>query len=865
MMRTVEFKRTNHFLKKKAIVSYVIAAILLVLGLVAFYYRRTDSSILMQIYGENDPVEYKEFTLPNGMRVVLAKNQDTTHSAACLSVWAGFWSDPKEHAGMAHFLEHMVLRGSEKYPEPYYFQKYIVKNGGGTNAMTSAYITTYYFTIPSSKFEQGLDMFSEFLKHPIFDAGSIERELEAIYSEVDMRKSTDFIRSIYTLDSLIKDNIPELTSNAGSKESLSNVKREQLISFWKYYYRPERMCLTIYTPEDFETMKSYAEKYFSDVKAHENAPWVFEGEPPAVPSFPINGPSEKSYDTVFQEALSDKVVIQRPFDKNSEVHTLTVTLPLPATMYNFKEQIPQFLHAMMNMGGEKNIYNILEKKELINSHSIQQAENPKLSPVNLIFTLPNPSMESISSILNLIGEQLEMIEKNVSESLYNYYKEERKTAIQYLTMPSAVDISLIASSMRFYVPLKYAFTHNYIWDKYNSSKFQEFLKIAQDKSRWAVILYTNSLFTKETPQKEPILGVEYLVKERASKTDESIDAVSSMLTWNEPQNKEPIEFEAAYMDKKSLEFGTPVKNIFIPEDTTTEEHTVLEHIAPGYKGYYISKKTKKLINVLGHMTIDTPQIFDSIESYVGVLGHLFAFIPSFYNKYQEEFIRANTSIYVFISVNGQITITFSCDPFNACDLLTKFFTEYQISPAYLGSSISRKAQEYLQMSKSGHLYKAHPIYAIIKSKNIPFFDIDECLVVAKRIKAEDVTPVSEGEIKLYLFGNTCKEEFEELNEVITRFITPKEGTLKTKKPYLKKVNMGTSDPENQVIALVHHVDIPSAYKSYIVASLLGIIKNGDFCEKLRGQECAGYALGMHRIQIAKENSVILFVQTTKSS
>ncbi|KAI5170956.1 insulysin, partial [Nematocida sp. LUAm3] len=265
MMRTVEFKRTNHFLKKKAIVSYVIAAILLVLGLVAFYYRRTDSSILMQIYGENDPVEYKEFTLPNGMRVVLAKNQDTTHSAACLSVWAGFWSDPKEHAGMAHFLEHMVLRGSEKYPEPYYFQKYIVKNGGGTNAMTSAYITTYYFTIPSSKFEQGLDMFSEFLKHPIFDAGSIERELEAIYSEVDMRKSTDFIRSIYTLDSLIKDNIPELTSNAGSKESLSNVKREQLISFWKYYYRPERMCLTIYTPEDFETMKSYAEKYFSDV------------------------------------------------------------------------------------------------------------------------------------------------------------------------------------------------------------------------------------------------------------------------------------------------------------------------------------------------------------------------------------------------------------------------------------------------------------------------------------------------------------------------------------------------------------------------------------------------------------------------
>ncbi|KAI5175861.1 hypothetical protein NEFER02_1730, partial [Nematocida sp. LUAm2] len=397
------------------------------------------------------------------------------------------------------------------------------------------------------------------------------------------------------------------------------------------------------------------------------------------------------------------------------------------------------------------------------------------------------------------------------------------------------------------------------------SKFQEFLKIAQDKSRWAVILYTNSLFTKETPQKEPILGVEYLVKERSSKTDESIDAVSSMLTWNEPQNKEPIEFEAAYMDKKSLEFGTPVKNIFIPEDTTTEEHTVLEHIAPGHKGYYISKKTKKLINVLGHITIDAPQVLSSIESYVGAVGHVLAFVPEISKRYKEEFIRSNVQIYFSVDLYAKITITFSCDPFNTCDLLTKFFTEYQRSPAYLGNSISQKAQEYFQMRRSEHLLGSHPTYAIIKSKNTPFFDIDECLVVAKCIKAEDVTPVSEGEIKLYLFGNTCKEEFEELNEVITRFITPKEGTLKSKKPYLKKVNMGTSDPKNQVVALIHHVDIPSAYKSYIIASLLGIIKNGDFCEKLRGQECAGYALGMHRIQIAKENSVILFVQTTKSS
>ncbi|KAI5170569.1 insulysin [Nematocida sp. LUAm3] len=823
----------------------------------------TSPLIFRKLCGEEDPAEYQEFTLSNGMRVILINNKESTQSSASLSVWTGFWSDPKEHAGMAHCLEHMLLRGSEKYPEPYYFQKYITESGGTSNAITSAYTTTYYHILPSSKFEHGLDVFSEFLKHPVFDAGSLERELEAIYSEFDMRKTIDSIRNMYTLEALINSSNPDLKFNVGCPETLRDVKREQIISFWKYYYRPERMCLVIYSPEEFETMKEYAEKYFSGVKAHENAPWTFEGEPPAVPGCPVDGPPKKNYDTVFQGVLSDKVIVQRLYDKNSEQNSITLLIPLPSVLHNFKEQITEFLRAMMIMGTNKNIYNILEKKGVIISHSVHALDSSEVTHMAILFTLPKASLESVSSILDLVEKQLKMIEENVSESLYNYYKKEKQDNIQYFIPHSNPILTVVISSLRFSIPLEYILTTNYVWDKYNPSKFQEFIKLAQDRSRWAVFLHTNSLFAEETFQKEPMVGVEYLLKDLSKKTDEHIDALSSMLVWNKPEKKEPVEFEVAYRNKKSLWLGTQVNNIVIPEDTTIEEYISLEHIRPGYQGYWINKKSKNLRNVIGYIIINAPQTISSIESYVGLIGHMHAFIPAFYKQYQDELNRANAIVTMSTTMDGKIIIYFACNPFNSCDLLAKFLTAYQEPPVYLRDSISQKAQEYFQNIKSQFPYTTYPTYSILKSKNIPFFEIDDCLAVAKDIKAENVTPISEGDIKLYLFGNTYKEEFEEMNEVITRFITPKEATLKPTKPYLNQVNMATSDPENRVIAIVHHIETPFVYRSYIISCLISLMKNEEFCEKLRGQECAGYALGMTKVITLQETSVMLFVQTTK--
>ena len=65
----------------------------------------------------NDIKQYKPITLVNGLRVLLIENHESNRSAASLAVNAGHFDDPKDRQGLAHFLEHMLFLGTEKYPD----------------------------------------------------------------------------------------------------------------------------------------------------------------------------------------------------------------------------------------------------------------------------------------------------------------------------------------------------------------------------------------------------------------------------------------------------------------------------------------------------------------------------------------------------------------------------------------------------------------------------------------------------------------------------------------------------------------------------------------------------------------------------
>lgn len=111
---------------------------------------------------------YRYILLNNNLKCMLVSDGETQTSAATLIVSSGNLNDPKGLDGLAHFCEHMLFMGTEKYPAENHYSKFIMDNGGKRNGMTSEDATQFYFEIKNDKFEQALEIFAEFFKTPLF-------------------------------------------------------------------------------------------------------------------------------------------------------------------------------------------------------------------------------------------------------------------------------------------------------------------------------------------------------------------------------------------------------------------------------------------------------------------------------------------------------------------------------------------------------------------------------------------------------------------------------------------------------------------------------------------------------------------------
>ncbi|MCZ6633014.1 MAG: insulinase family protein, partial [bacterium] len=115
-----------------------------------------------------DKSEYRRFVLENGVKVLLVSDSRFNKSAASVLVGVGSLSNPRNRLGLAHFLEHMLFLGTEKYPGVDDYGTYWKQNGGYKNAYTSSDHTNYYLEINHDAFEGALDRLSQFFIAPLF-------------------------------------------------------------------------------------------------------------------------------------------------------------------------------------------------------------------------------------------------------------------------------------------------------------------------------------------------------------------------------------------------------------------------------------------------------------------------------------------------------------------------------------------------------------------------------------------------------------------------------------------------------------------------------------------------------------------------
>ena len=212
---------------------------------------------------KSDKLDYALKILSNGLKVLFISDPEASKSSAALGVNVGNLVDDWDVPGLAHFCEHLLCMGTTKYPSENEYASYLSKNSGSSNASTTSDRTIYYFTVSNEGFEGALDRFAQFFISPLFNEGSVEREINAIDNEFSKNINND----IWRLDQLKKSQMKKESVfkkfSTGNKQTLSLPDiRERLIVFYKKYYSSEIMNLCVYSKKPMDELVKFVEDLF---------------------------------------------------------------------------------------------------------------------------------------------------------------------------------------------------------------------------------------------------------------------------------------------------------------------------------------------------------------------------------------------------------------------------------------------------------------------------------------------------------------------------------------------------------------------------------------------------------------------------
>ncbi|WP_372741939.1 insulinase family protein [Neptunomonas sp.] len=231
------------------------------------------------IKSPNDSREYHSITLENNLRVLLISDPDTDKAAASLDISIGSAANPKDRAGLAHFLEHMLFLGTKKYPKAGEYQSFIQSHGGSHNAFTALKNTNYFFDIKADDLEPALDRFSQFFISPLFSEEYTDRERHAVNSEYSAKLKDDGRRIYAATQQAMNPEHPASRFAVGNLDTLANDEpgalRKDLISFYQNNYSANRMRLVILGKQPIEQLEVMAKQYFANIENKDLEPFSF--------------------------------------------------------------------------------------------------------------------------------------------------------------------------------------------------------------------------------------------------------------------------------------------------------------------------------------------------------------------------------------------------------------------------------------------------------------------------------------------------------------------------------------------------------------------------------------------------------------
>ena len=378
----------------------------------------------------NDDRAYRYLTLENDLKVLLVSDPTTDKAAAALSVYRGSFHEPKDKAGLAHFLEHMLFIQTETYPEIDGFQTYISANGGSSNAYTAPDHTNYFFDVRPEALPEALDRWGHFFIDPVISAEYADREKNAVHSEYQMQIKADGWRGFMAGKQALNPNHPGSRFTIGSLDTLAGDIQADLLKFFEEEYSSDQMGLVVLSDGSLDELETLVRPIFGQIENKNIGP-----SPVTLPMY-----------------VADQLPATLSYQSQKQGASVSYTFPIPSTQPHYRTKPTQYFANLIGHEGEGSLYQALSAQgwiESLGSGVSSFDDNQSVFSISIQLT-PNGVL-SLEQIHDYVFTYIEMLQATdpkswlydeqalVAELGFRFQEKSRPTGFVYQMAPRLQD------------------------------------------------------------------------------------------------------------------------------------------------------------------------------------------------------------------------------------------------------------------------------------------------------------------------------------------------------------------------------------------------------------------------------------------
>ncbi|MCE2572416.1 insulinase family protein [Motilimonas eburnea] len=404
------------------------------------------------ITSPNDDRDYKVITLDNQLEVLLVSDPSAKNSAATIAVPVGSMHNPDTQLGLAHYLEHMLFLGSERYPEINDYSKFMRLNGGYTNAYTAQDRTVYGFEVNDKVYGEALDRLGDVMRAPLLDEHYADKERSTVNAEQQTYKGHDG-RKLYALERFtLNPDHPMSRFSTGDLETLKDKPgsklQDELVTFFNAYYSANLMKAVLYGPRDLATQEQLAKQYLTQIPNRDAktplilAPLVTEKE----------------------------LAIEASLKPSSDIKVLKMSFVMPsfAEFYPYKPGI--FVSRILGSDRSGTLSDYLQQAGLIESlmAGFDARYSPTDSSMTVQFQLTDAGVRQQDKIIAATFAYIELIKQTgVTQAQYQALEQSLTNSFAYLPKKGGFSYSMVLVANMLSLPTEEVISAPFRLDGFN--------------------------------------------------------------------------------------------------------------------------------------------------------------------------------------------------------------------------------------------------------------------------------------------------------------------------------------------------------------------------------------------------------------